>query len=150
MPLKFYEEPATFKLFTLDVGLMGAMTNTPAEAIIIGDNIFHEYKGAFTELFVYTQLVTLNIPVYYHSSNDSRVEIDFLVQNGTQIIPIEVKAEENVKAKSLRTYIEKHPELKGMRLSMKSHADQGWMTNIPLYAVNVCLKKTNPSTPASL
>lgn len=140
MPLKFYEELATFKLFTLDVGLMGAMTGTPAEAILIGDQIFHEYKGAFTELFVYTQLVPRHLPVYYYSANDSRIEIDFLVQCGTRIIPVEVKAEENVKSKSLRTYITKHPKLKGMRLSMLPYADQEWMENIPLYGVNICMK----------
>lgn len=136
MPLKFYEELSAFKLFILDVGLMGTMTDTPAEAIIIGDNIFREYKGAFTELFVYTQLIPRNLPIYYFSSNDSRIEIDFLVQKGTRIIPVEVKAEVNVKSKSLRTYIDKHPTLKGMRLSMLPHSDQGWMENVPLYDVN--------------
>ncbi len=136
MPLKFYEELSAFKLFMLDVGLMGAMTDTPAEAIIIGDNIFREYKGAFTELFVYTQLIPCNIPIYYFSSNDSRIEIDFLIQKGTKIIPVEVKAEVNVKSKSLRTYIDKHPTLKGMRLSMLPHSDQGWMENVPLYDIN--------------
>ena len=140
MPLKFYEDLSAFKLFILDVGLMGAMTDTPAEAIIIGDNIFREYKGAFTELFVYTQLVQFNIPIYYHSSNDSRVEIDFLAQIGTKIIPIEVKAEVNVKSKSLRTYIDKHTKLKGLRLSMQPYSDQGWMENIPLYDVNYGIK----------
>ncbi|MCH5312081.1 MAG: ATP-binding protein [Prevotella sp.] len=139
IPLKFYEDPSVFKLFSLDVGLMGAMTNTPAESIIIGDNIFREYKGAFTELFVYTQLAPIHIPIYYYSANDSRVEIDFLVQKGTNVIPVEVKAEENVKSKSLRIYIEKHPNLKGMRLSMKPYSDQGWMCNVPLYAVNFCM-----------
>lgn len=140
MPLKFYEDLSAFKLFILDVGLMGAMTDTPAEAIIIGDNIFREYKGAFTELFVYTQLVQFNIPIYYYNSNDSRVEIDFLAQIGTKIIPIEVKAEVNVKSKSLRTYIDKHTKLKGLRLSMQPYSDQGWMENIPLYDVNYGIK----------
>lgn len=140
MPLKFYEDLSAFKLFILDIGLMGAMTDTPAEAIIIGDNIFREYKGAFTELFVYTQLVQFNIPIYYYSSNDSRVEIDFLAQIGTKIIPIEVKAEVNVKSKSLRTYIDKHTKLKGLRLSMQPYSDQGWMENIPLYDVNYGIK----------
>lgn len=138
VPLKFYEELSVFKLFTLDVGLMGAMTDTPAENIIIGDNIFREYKGAFTELFVYTQWVSLPVQIYYYSSNDSRVEIDFLVQNGARIIPVEVKAEENVKSKSLQTYISKHPELKGMRVSMLPYADQEWMVNVPLYALSAC------------
>lgn len=139
VPLKFYEEFSAFKLFTLDVGLMGAMTDTPAENILIGDTPFREYKGAFTELFVLTQLVPKAIPIYYYSSNDSRIEIDFLIQNGVKVIPIEVKAEENVHAKSLRTYIEKHPDLKGIRLSMKPYQDQQWMENIPLYSVNYCL-----------
>jgi len=141
VPLKFYEEFTAFKLFTLDVGLMGAMTETPAESIIIGDDIFREYKGAFTELFVYTQLVPQHIPIYYHSANDSRVEIDFLIQSGTRVIPVEVKAEENVKSKSLRTYIGKHPQLKGMRISMRPYSDQNWMVNVPLYAVNFCLRQ---------
>ncbi len=140
IPLKFYEELSTFKLFMLDVGLMGAMADVPAESVIIGENIFREYKGAFTELFVYTQLVPQRLPVYYHSSNDSRVEIDFLVQSGNRIIPIEVKAEVNLKSKSLRTYIDKHPCLKGLRLSMLPHSDQGWMENVPLYDVNFFLK----------
>lgn len=138
VPLKFYEELSVFKLFMLDVGLMGAMTDTPTENIIIGDNIFREYKGAFTELFVYTQWVHKPIQIYYYSSNDSRVEIDFLVQNRANIIPVEVKAEENVKSKSLQTYIGKHPELKGMRISMLPYAEQEWMTNVPLYALS-CL-----------
>ena len=97
LPLKFYEDLSVFKLFILDVGLMGAMTETPAESIIIGDNIFREYKGAFTELFVYTQLLPQHLPTYYYNANDSRIEIDFLIQKNTRIIPTEVKAEENVK-----------------------------------------------------
>lgn len=136
MPLKFYAEMSVFKLFILDIGLMGAMVDTPAESILVADTLFKEYKGAFTELFVLTQLMPLQIPIYYFSSNDSRVEIDFIVQHGTTITPIEVKAEENVHAKSLRTFINKHPELKGIRLSMKPYQDQEWMENKPLYAVN--------------
>ena len=136
MPLKFYAEMSVFKLFILDIGLMGAMVDTPAESILVADTLFKEYKGAFTELFVLTQLMPLQIPIYYFSSNDSRVEIDFIVQHGATITPIEVKAEENVHAKSLRTFINKHPELRGIRLSMKPYQDQEWMENKPLYAVN--------------
>lgn len=136
MPLKFYAEMSVFKLFILDIGLMGAMVDTPAESILVADTLFKEYKGAFTELFVLTQLMPLQIPIYYFSSNDSCVEIDFIVQHGTTITPIEVKAEENVHAKSLRTFINKHPELKGLRLSMRPYQDQEWMENKPLYAVN--------------
>ena len=135
VPLKFYEEMSVFKLFVLDIGLMGAMADAPAESVIVADTLFKEYKGAFTELFVLTQLITEDLPIYYFSSNDSRVEIDLIVQKGATVVPIEVKAEENVHAKSLRTFIGKHPELKGLRLSMMPYQDQEWMENRPLYAV---------------
>lgn len=139
MPLKFYEELSVFKLFVLDVGLMGAMADTSPESILVDDALLKEYKGAFTELFVLTQLLVQQVPVYYFSSNDSRVEIDFLVQHSNTITPVEVKAEENVRSKSLRTFIDKHSGLKGLRLSMKSYQDQGWMENRPLYAPNAWL-----------
>lgn len=139
MPLKFYEELSVYKLFMLDVGLMGAMADVPAESVLVADTLIREYKGAFTELFVLTQLVSQDIPIYYSSSNDARSEVDFVVQHGGAVVPIEVKAEENVQSKSLRAYIAKHPGLKGLRLSMKPYQDQGWMENKPLYAVNVCL-----------
>lgn len=134
MPLRFYEETNIYKLFILDVGLLGATMQVPAENVLIGDNIFSEYKGAFTELFVYTQMVPQGMPICYFSSNDSKIEVDFVVQNGGRIIPVEVKAEENVRSKSLRTFVEKYPELKGFRFSMKPYVDQGWMENVPLYA----------------
>lgn len=136
MPLKFYEDFNAFKLFILDCGLLGAMTDTPPSQILIGDNAFKEYKGMFTKLFVLQQLkATDRIPVYYYSGSDSRVEIDFIVQCGSKVIPIEVKAETNLRSKSLRTYISKYPELKGIRTSMSPYKDEGWMENIPLYAV---------------
>lgn len=134
MPLRFYEENNVFKLFTLDVGLMGAMMQVSAESVLIGDNIFSEYKGAFTELFVCTQLAPKQIPIHYYSSNDSRIEVDFVVQDSNRIMPIEVKAEENVHSKSLRTFVGMHPSLKGIRFSMKPYVNQDWMENIPLYA----------------
>ena len=111
------------------------MADAPAESILVADALFKEYKGAFTELFVLTQLVPLNLPTYYFSSNDSRVEIDLIVQHGATITPIEVKPEENVHAKSLRTFVTKHPQLKGLRLSILPCQDLGWIENKPLYAV---------------
>lgn len=134
MPLKFYEEREAFKLFVLDIGLMGAMADAPASQILIGDNIFKEYKGAFTENYVETQLATTEIPVFYHTVEKSRIELDFVIQLEDNVYPIEVKAEENVKAKSMKTFIENNPELTGIRLSMKNHETQPWLENIPLYA----------------
>ena len=134
MPLKFYKDANAFKLFMLDVGLMGAMAETSAQSMLVGNDIFSEYKGAFTELYVYTQLKTLNLSLYYHSVDNSTIEIDFLTQWHDKVVPIEVKAEVNVKSKSLHTFINANPELKGIRYSMLPYKEQEWMTNIPLYA----------------
>lgn len=134
MPLKFYEDFNAFKLFMLDVGLTGAMTDTTAETMLTDNRVFSEYKGAFTELYVFTQLKTLGIPIYYHSMSNSTVELDFLLQLNGRVIPVEVKAETNVKAKSMHTFISKHPELTGIRFSMLPYLKQDWLVNIPLYA----------------
>jgi len=134
MPLKFYEDFSAFKLFVLDIGLLGAMVDAPASQVIINDNIFSEYKGAFTELFVCCQMSTIGIPFYYHSTNDSTIELDFVVQLGDKVYPVEVKAEENVHSKSLKTFIEKNPSLTGIRLSMKNYIKQDWLECIPLWA----------------
>lgn len=141
MPLKFYEEFGAFKLFMLDVGLMGAMVNAPAAAILVKDDLFTEYKGAFTELFACMQLQTANIPVFYHSAETSRIEIDFAVQLGPNVYPVEVKAEENVRSRALRFFLDKHPELTAIRLSMRPHIVQDRMENIPLYAFRESFKR---------
>ena len=138
VPLRFYSDSNAFKLYLLDIGLLGAMTDAPAESILIGDNIFSEYKGAFTENYVLQQIVTIpNRPTYYYSKDNSTQELDFVVQKDNIIYPIEVKAEENVKSKSLATCIThdfKGYNLHGIRFSMKGFKEQDWMTNIPLYA----------------
>lgn len=134
MPLKFYEDRSAFKLFILDVGLMGAMADVPAGLMMIGDTIFKEYKGAFTEVYVMSQLATTPIPVYYHSVEKSRIELDFIIQLCDNVYPVEVKAEENVKAKSMKIFIENNPSLKGIRLSMKNYEKQALIESIPLFA----------------
>ena len=134
LPFKFYEDFNAFKLYMLDVGLMGAMAETSAESMLVGNDVFSEYKGAFTELYVYTQLKTLALPLYYHSVDNSSIEIDFLTAWHDQVVPIEVKAEVNVKAKSLRTFVGNHPEMKAIRFSVLPYDRQDWMTNVPLYA----------------
>ena len=140
LPFKFYEDLNAFKLFMLDVGLMGAMVEATAEMMLVGNNIFSEYKGAFTELFVFNWLTARGIKTYYHSVNNSTIEIDFLIQHNNQVVPIEVKAETNVKSKSLRTFINNNPTLKGIRFSMLPYLQQDWVTNIPLYACGVAFE----------
>lgn len=133
IPLKFYEDPDVFKLYMLDVGLMGAMVDAPAEAVLVGNSIFKEYKGAFTELYVHNELECQGTYLYYYTQDNSTIEIDFIVQKSVSVVPIEVKAEVNVKSKSLKTFISKHPDMKGVRISMQEKCDQDWMINLPLY-----------------
>ena len=136
VPLKFYEDMSSFKLFLLDCGLLGALSETPPEQILIGDNVFEEYKGAFTENYVLQQLKSLpRTFVYYYSNDNSTLEIDFVVQHDTHIIPIEVKAEENLRAKSLRQFVTDNHGLHGVRFSMSDYREQDWLTNVPLWAV---------------
>ena len=136
VPLKFYEDMASFKLFLLDCGLLGALSETPPEQILIGDNVFEEYKGAFTENYVLQQLKSLpRTFVYYYSNDNSTLEIDFVVQHEAHVIPIEVKAEENLRAKSLRQFVTDNAGLHGVRFSMSDYREQDWLTNVPLWAI---------------
>ena len=136
VPLKFYEDMSSFKLFLLDCGLLGALSETPPEQILIGDNVFEEYKGAFTENYVLQQLKSLpRTFVYYYSNDNSTLEIDFVVQHDTHIIPIEVKAEENLTAQPLRKFVPDNPGLHGVRFSMSDYREQDWLTNVPLWAL---------------
>ena len=138
MPLKAYEEVGAFKLFLVDCGLFGLCADAPAAQVLTSDNIFKEYKGAFTEQYVFQQLSSMKISPYYWSSEGSPAEIDFVIQLGGRAVPVEVKAEENVRAKSMSEYIKSHPDdrLKGLRISMQGYVDQNWMENIPLYAIS--------------
>lgn len=137
MPLKFYEDFNAFKLFLLDVGLLGALCEMEPLQMLISNKVMTESKGAFTENYVLCQLMCKeNVHVYYYSREDSRLEIDFLVQHKGQITPVEVKAEENLRSKSLRTFIDANPSFKAVRFSMSPFMDQDWMTNVPLYAVS--------------
>ena len=136
IPLTAYEDFSAFKLFMSDIGLMGAMSNIPTQSLLEGNVLFSDFKGALTEQYVMQQLKeSPSLSIYYWSADNSRGEIDFLLQNEDKIIPIEVKAEENLQAKSLRVFVERNPGLKGVRLSMSPYRDQDWLTNYPLYSI---------------
>ena len=136
LPLKFYQDPNAFKLFLLDCGLLGSLSQTPPSQILIGDNIFEEYKGAFSENYVLTQMMSLKETyIYYYSNNNSTLEIDFVVQRDSTIYSVEVKAEENLRSKSLRLFVTSNPSVRGVRFSMAGYRQQEWVTNVPLYAV---------------
>lgn len=137
MPLKAYEDFNSFKLFIVDLGLLGAMVNMDPQTILMGNTIFEEFKGSMTEQFVLQELLTLkDISIFYWSSDSSTAEIDFIVQQSGQVIPIEVKAEENLKAKSLKVFCDKYKPKKAVRTSLSDYREEDWLTNLPLYAVS--------------
>lgn len=135
-PLRFYVDISSFKLFLLDCGLLGAMSETDVADLLVAQNGMEEAKGAFTENYVMSQLVAVRNSSVFYYSNDSKLELDFLIQDGTRIVPIEAKAEENLRSKSLSTFVASHPEMHGLRFSMSDYREQDWMTNVPLYAVS--------------
>lgn len=135
IPLAFYEDFNAFKLYLLDCGLFGAMVDAPASEILLGTKIFEEYKGAFTELYLLQQLTSnFEEKFYYYSADDSRIEIDFIMALQTTVYPIEAKAEDNLKAKSLKLFREKFALPLGLRFSMRPYRREEALTNIPLYA----------------
>ena len=137
MPLKVYINMSAYKLFILDIGLLGALSDLPAKTILEKDEIFVEFKGAFTEQYVLQQLIcdTQYTP-YYYGTDKSTFEQDFMIQMEDRIVPIEVKAEGNVYSQSLKAYCEKYHPKKAVRFSTLKYVDQGWMVNIPLYAIS--------------
>lgn len=143
LPLAAYEDFSAFKMFLSDIGLMGAMSNIPVQSLLNGNMLFSDFKGALTEQFVLQQMKTnQSLSIYYWSADNSRGEIDFLVQQEEKVIPIEVKAEENLQAKSLRMFVERNPGLKGCRFSMSPYREQDWLVNYPLYSVLTILGQT--------
>ena len=124
------------KLYILDVGLLGAMVNTEPVQVLINNNVFVEYKGGMTEQYVLQQMKSHGIsPVYYHKTDDSRLELDFVIQQNARLLPIEVKAEGNVMANSLTALLAKNPDLEALRFSMLPYKEQGQLKCVPLYAV---------------
>ena len=137
MPLKVYEDLSAFKLYLLDVGLLGAMAEVDPATLIL-PNDMKEGKGMFTENYVCTHLAaSIEHSIFYYSKDNSPMEIDFMIQHGTNIVPIEVKAEENLKSKSLSVFLQQHENMHGVRFSMSPYREQERMTNVPLYGAGV-------------
>lgn len=116
------------------VGLLGAMSGLDSSTIVEGNRIFTEFKGALTEQYVLQELILRHEP-YYYAKKNSQLEIDFLIQECGQVIPIEVKAEENLKARSLRQFVADNESETAYRISMSNYRQESWLTNLPLYAV---------------
>lgn len=136
LPLKAYEDMSSFKLFQIDVGLLGAQSGLDIQTILDGSDIFEEFKGALTEQYVFGELRNKkDLPVYYWSADRGSAEIDFMIQRHGKVVPVEVKAAENLQAKSLKTFRQKYEPEISIRTSMSDYREEGWLINIPLYAL---------------
>lgn len=149
IPLKVYEDLRAFKLFLLDVGLLSCMVDLNQTTLLDGNGLFREFKGALTEQYVLQQLKTIKgLGIYYWSNDRGSAEIDFLIDNGGGAIPVEVKAETNLKAKSLKTYYEKFRPNTSIRTAMTDYRKEEWLLNLPLWAIEAInsFKGPFPST----
>jgi predicted AAA+ superfamily ATPase len=136
MPLKAFEDVSVFKLYICDVGLLSAMCGLKKEALLEGSRVYTEFKGALTEQYVLQQMIASGIHgIYYWAPTAAKAEIDFLIQVGDMIIPVEAKAEQNLRAKSLKSYIEKYAPEAAVRTSMAGYRKDGNIINVPLYLV---------------
>ena len=136
IPLKAYEDLKAFKLFLVDVGLLGCMAGLRQRTLLDGNNLFSEFKGALTEQYVCQQLKTIeDLGVYYYTNDRGSCEVDFVIDTGELIVPVEVKAEVNLRAKSLKTYQEKFLPEVSVRTSMADFKREDWLVNLPLYAI---------------
>lgn len=134
MPLKAYEDVSAYKLFLLDVGLLGAMTNLDSRSLLENDKLFNDYNGAITEQYVLQEFKTIGeIPVFYWASN--KAELDFLIQYQNNIIPVEVKATINLQAKSLKSFRQKYEPKISVRTSLADYEENAGLFNIPLYDI---------------
>jgi len=142
LPLIAYQDFSAFKLYHNDIGLLGAMSKLNVKTLVNGDEVFEEFKGALTEQYVFQQLL-LNeeSSLNYYPFENGRYELDFIVQNeDNELIPIEVKAGEILRAKSFKYFCEKHKPTKAIRTSLTDYKEEDWMTNVPLYIIGEYLK----------
>ena len=137
VPMSAYAEQNAYKLFFVDVGLLGAVSGLDVRSVIEGNRLFTEFKGALTEQYVCQELLSdRKYRPYYFTSESGSYEIDFMVQQGEDVVPVEVKAEQNLRSKSLRAYCDKYSPVKAIRLSMQDHIRQDFLENIPLFAIH--------------
>ncbi|MEG0691759.1 MAG: ATP-binding protein [Oscillospiraceae bacterium] len=136
LPLKAYEDLRAFKLFLVDVGLLSCMVGLRQDVLLDGSALFKEFKGALTEQYVLQQLKTLSgVSAYYWTADRGTAEVDFVIDTGSDVIPVEVKAEENLQAKSLKVYREKFSPKVSVRTSLAEYKQEDWLVNLPLWAV---------------
>jgi predicted AAA+ superfamily ATPase len=146
LPLPAYRDLHAFKFYVVDIGLLGAMSELRSQTLLEGNALFTEFKGALTEQFVLQELKTLpKFQTYYWSPDSGKAEIDFLLGSGELdlpggAVPVEVKAEVNLQAKSLKTYREYYNPPLSLRISLSDYKEKNGLADIPLYAFRAYLE----------
>lgn len=143
-PLQGYGDEGAFKLFCVDVGLLAALAHLPASAVLDDSALFTEFKGSLTEQYVLGELVAEGYDPVYWSANAGRAEVDFAVEDGGAPLAIEVKAAENLQAKSLKVARERFCLERCVRTSLSGYRDEGWLVNVPLWAIGVLGQSLSP------
>lgn len=144
-PLKFYEEQNIFKLFPMDLGLLGCMTDIDLTSIFVKGTFFAEFNGAFAEQFIAQTIISSGFNPFYYAKSNSQLELDFVIQYKDLAIPIEVKSGNNTKAKSLTTVLKENPDLKAIRFSQMGFKRQDNITNVPLFMADSWLRALGTS-----
>ncbi len=137
LPLAAYQELSAFKLYHNDIGLLAAMSKLKARTLLEGDSVFTEFKGALSEQFVFQQLLlNENLAMNYYSFDNSKYEVDFIIQDESdKIIPVEAKSGNNLRAKSFKVFCEKFKPKIAVRTSPANYKQEDWLTNVPLYII---------------
>ncbi|KAA6344143.1 hypothetical protein EZS27_008225 [termite gut metagenome] len=144
-PIISYEDFSAFKLYHNDLGLLGAMSKLKSQTLVDGDVVFEEFKGALTEQYVFQQLkLNEELSINYFPFDYGRYELDFIIENEEgELIPVEVKAGDSLKAKSFKTFCEKHQPKTAIRSSLSNYRKESWMTNVPLYFIGEYFNSIN-------
>ena len=138
VPLSAYQDLNAFKLFLFDIGLLTCMSGLDPLIFLEGNSMFEEFKGALTEQYVLQELiVNRNIHPFYWSADRGQAEVDFVFQKENKVIPLEVKASENLKSKSLQSYFKKYQPEISVRTSLSDFRKEDWLINLPLYAISI-------------
>ena len=137
LPLKGFEDENDFRLFVVDVGLLGAMCSLGRQSLLDGTDFYKQFKGALTEQFVMQELICQeDFEVYYWDPDTGHSQLDFIIQYEDRIIPLEAKAEHSLKAKSLKVFAQKYHPQRVYRTSLAKYSKGENLTEIPLYAIS--------------
>ena len=140
LPLKACQDLGAFKLYLHDVGLLGALSGLPIRTILERNALFTNFKGSLTEQYVLGELIAAGYSPCYWTAENGNAEVDFIIQSEDSVVPLEVKAATNTKAKSLAIYRESFRPNMAVKCSLRQYHRKDGVLQLPLYALGACLR----------